>query len=281
MSKKDDYYREITPSGFGIAIKIKEKLFSEQSKYQKIEILDTDSQLGRMITLDGLMYATEGDEYFYSEIVSHVPMLNHKEPKTVLIIGGGTGSSAKEILKHDTVEQVIIVDIDEMVVNTCKKYLPAISNKLDDERVEVRIEDAFEYIKDKKDMFDVIIISTPNPLGPGVGKFSEQFYDNIKASMKKDGIMIVQSESPVSKEEESLTLYRLLLKEFKIVEAFSSPLPTYPGGYWAWAYCSQTMKPLEFYDEERAKVITQQCNLYSKDYHEKIFKKQTLLDELQ
>lgn len=278
MSKKNDYYRELTPSGFGIAIKIKEKLFSEQSKYQLIEVIDTDSQLGRMITLDGLMYATEGDEYFYNEIVTHVPMLNHRNPKDILIIGGGTGASTKEILKHKTVEKIVVVDIDEMVVNTCKKYLPSISSKLDDEKVEVRIEDAFEYIKDKKDMFDIIIISTPNPLGPGVGKFSEQFYENIKAAMKQDGIMVVQAESPVSKDEESLFLYKLLLKEFKIVEAYSSPLPTYPGGYWAWACCSQTS--LDFYDNERCEEIVQQCKLYTKNYHEQIFRNSTLLDEL-
>lgn len=278
MSKKNDYYRELTPSGFGIAIKIKEKLFSEQSKYQLIEVIDTDSQLGRMITLDGLMYATEGDEYFYNEIVTHVPMLNHRNPKDILIIGGGTGASTKEILKHKTVEKIVVVDIDEMVVNTCKKYLPSISSKLDDEKVEVRIEDAFEYIKDKKDMFDIIIISTPNPLGPGVGKFSEQFYENIKAAMKQDGIMVVQAESPVSKDEESLFLYKLLLKEFKIVEAYSSPLPTYPGGYWAWACCSQTS--LDFYDNERCEEIVQQCKLYTKNYHEQIFRNPTLLDEL-
>ena len=280
MAQKGQYYRELTPSGFGIAIKIKDVLFSEQSKYQKIEIIDTDSQLGKMITLNGLMYATEGDEYYYSEMVTHVPLLNHKCPKTVLVIGGGTGSTTKEILKHDTIEKITIVDIDEMVVSTCKKYLPSISSGLDDPRVEVLIMDAFEYIKDKHDLFDVILITTPNPLGPGVGQFTNQFYQNIKAALRKDGILVVQSESPVAKDEDTISLYKLLLQEFNLVETYSSPLPTYPGGYWAWAICSDSDYPFEALDEERCEKISKQCKLYTKKYHEKCFKNQTLLEDL-
>ncbi len=280
MTQKGQYYRELTPSGFGIAIKIKDVLFSEQSKYQKIEIIDTDSQLGKMITLNGLMYATEGDEYYYSEMVTHVPLLNHKCPKTVLVIGGGTGSTTKEILKHESIEKITIVDIDEMVVNTCKKYLPSISSGLDDPRVEVLIMDAFEYIKDKHDLFDVILITTPNPLGPGVGKFTNQFYQNVKSALRKDGILVVQSESPVAKDEDTISLYKLLLQEFNLVETYSSPLPTYPGGYWAWAICSDSDYPFEALDEERCEKISKQCKLYTKKYHEKCFKNQTLLEDL-
>lgn len=280
MPEKSQYYREITPSGFGIAIKIKEVLFSEQSKYQKIEILDTDSTLGKMITLNGLMFATEGDEHFYSEMVTHVPMLNHKDPKSILIIGGGTGATTKEALKHDSVEKVVVVDIDEMVVETCKKYLPSIADKLNDPRVEVVITDAFEYIKDKKDMFDIIIISTPNPLGPGVGEFSIQFYENIKASMKKDAVMVIQTESPVAKDEESINLYKLLMKEFAVVKPYSSTLPTYPGGYWVWAFCSESVKPFENFDNKRCEKITQECKLYTKEYNEKCFKEPSLLDDI-
>ena len=160
MTDEQLYYKEITPSGYGIAIKIKEVLFSEQSKYQKIEILDSDSKLGRILTLDDLMTATEGDEYFYHEMITHIPMMNHPCPKTVLVIGGGDGGTVREILKHKTVEKVVLCEIDDMVVEVSKKYLPTISCKLDDPKVEIRIEDAFKYIKDKKNMFDIILIDT-------------------------------------------------------------------------------------------------------------------------
>lgn len=137
MVDEQNYYREITPSGFGIAIKIKEVLFSTQSEYQKIEVLDSESSLGKILTLNDLMFVTEGDAYHYNEMITHMPLLSHKNPKNVLIIGGGTGASAKEVLKHDSVEKIVVVDIDEVVVNTCKKYLPSIAGCFDDEKVQV------------------------------------------------------------------------------------------------------------------------------------------------
>lgn len=158
MVDEQKYYREITPSGFGIAIKIKDILFSTQSKYQKIEVLDSESSLGKILTLNDLMFVTEGDAYHYNEMIAHVPMISHLCPKNVLIIGGGTGASTHEVLKHNTVENVVVVDIDEEVVNTCKKYLPKIASGLDDPRVQVKIADAFEYIKSTDMKFDVILI---------------------------------------------------------------------------------------------------------------------------
>ena len=116
MTDEQLYYKEITPSGYGISIKIKKVLFSEESKYQKIEILDSDSKLGKILTLDDLMTATEGDEYFYHEMITHIPMMNHPCPKTVLVIGGGDGGTVREILKHKTVEKVVLCEIDDMVI---------------------------------------------------------------------------------------------------------------------------------------------------------------------
>ena len=108
---KEKFYKEITPAGFGIAIKQKELLFSEQSPFQKVEIIDSDSSLGKILTLDELMMTTEGDEFHYHEMISHVPMMHHKNPETVLVIGGGDGGTVREVLKHDTVKKVILCEI--------------------------------------------------------------------------------------------------------------------------------------------------------------------------
>lgn len=280
MTEEQKYYREITPSGFGITIKIKDVLFSEQSKYQKVEILDSDSSLGKILTLDDLMMATEGDEYFYHEMIAHIPMMNHKCPKNVLVIGGGDGGTVREVLKHKTVEKVVLCEIDEMVIEVSKKYLPTIACELDNPKVEIRVEDAIEYIKDKKNMFDVILIDSTDPMGPGVGLFTEEFYTNVKESLKKDGIMVAQSESPVANEEEIKHMYSLLKKVFPIVSTYTSPIPTYPGGYWAWAFCSETVKPLSYIDEERCKEITKSCKIYNKEYHKARFALPTFLDDL-
>lgn len=280
MAEEELYYKEITPSGFGIAIKIKEVLFSEYSKYQKVEILQSDSKLGKILTLDDLMMATEGDEYFYHEMIAHIPMMNHPCPKSVLVIGGGDGGTVREVLKHKTVEKVVLCEIDDMVIEVSKKYLPTIACELDNPKVEIKVEDAIEYIKDKKDMFDIILIDSTDPMGPGVGLFTEEFYTNVKDSLKKGGIMVAQSESPVANEDEIKHMYSLLKKVFPIVSSYTSPIPTYPGGYWAWAFCSETVEPLSYIDEERCKEITKQCKIYNKDYHMARFALPTFLDDL-
>ena len=262
-----NFYKEITPAGFGIAIKQKEVLFSEQSEFQKIEIIDTDSTLGKILTLDGLMMTTEGDEYFYHEMISHIPMMNHKNPKSVLVIGGGDGGTVREVLKHDTVEKVVLCEIDEMVIDACKKYLPTIAGKLDDPKVEVLVEDAIVYIKNKENEFDIVLIDSTDPMGPGEGLFTEEFYTNVKKSLKKGGIVCAQSESPVVNKEEIKKMYTLLKKVFPITSTFTSPIPTYPGGYWAWAFCSENIEPLSYLDEKRCEEITKTSKIYNKEYH--------------
>ena len=274
------FYKEITPSGFGIAIKQKEVLFSAQSPFQKVEIIDSDSTLGKILTLDDLMMTTEGDEFHYHEMIAHIPMMHHKAPKTVLVIGGGDGGTVREVLKHDTVEKVVLCEIDGMVIEACKKYLPTIACELDNPKCEILVEDAIEYIKDKKDMFDIVLIDSTDPMGPGEGLFTEEFYTNVKNSMKKGGIMCAQSESPFVNKEEIKKMYNLLKKVFPICSTFTSNIPTYPGGYWAWAFCSKEVEPLSYWDERRGEAITKTCKIYNKDYHNARFALPNYLKEL-
>lgn len=276
----EQFYKEITPAGFGIAIKVKEVLFSEQSPFQKVEIIDSDSALGKILTLDDLMMTTEGDEYFYHEMISHIPMMNHKNPKSVLVIGGGDGGTVREVLKHNTVERVVLCEIDGMVIDACKKYLPTIAGKLDDSRVEILVEDAIEYIKNKENEFDIVLIDSTDPMGPGEGLFTEEFYTNVKKSLKKGGIVAAQSESPVVNKEEIKKMYNLLKKVFPITSTFTSPIPTYPGGYWAWAFCSEEVEPLSYIDEKRCEEITKTCKIYNKEYHLARFALPNFLKEL-
>lgn len=263
----EQFYKEITPAGFGVAIKSKNVLFSQQSPFQKVEIIESDSALGKILTLDDLMMTSEGDEYFYHEMIAHIPMMNHKNPKSVLVIGGGDGGTVREVLKHDTVERVVLCEIDGMVIDACKKYLPTIAGKLDDKRVEILVEDAIEYIKGKENEFDIVLIDSTDPMGPGEGLFTEEFYTNVKKSLKSGGIVAAQSESPVVNKEEIKKMYNLLKKVFPITSTYTSPVPTYPGGYWAWAFCSEDVEPLSYIDERRCAEITKTCKIYNKEYH--------------
>lgn len=275
-----EFYKEITPAGFGIAIKKKEVLFEGQSDFQKVEVFESDSELGRVLTLDDLMMTTEGDEWHYHEMIAHIPMMNHKCPKTVLVIGGGDGGTVREVLKHETVEKVVLCEIDGMVIDACKKFLPTIACELDNPKCEILVEDAIEYIKDKKNMFDIVLIDSTDPMGPGEGLFTEEFYTNVKESLKEGGIIAAQSESPVVNKKEIKKMYDLLKKVFPICSTYTSNIPTYPGGYWAWAYCSETVKPLSYIDEERCAKITKTCKIYNKDYHLARFALPNYLKEL-
>ena len=277
---ENGYYHEITPGGYGIAIKAGKVLYSKQSDFQKVEVFETESDLGRVLTLDDLMMTTEGDEYHYHEMIAHIPMMHHKAPKTVLVIGGGDGGTVREVLKHDTVEKVVLCEIDGLVIEACKEFLPTISCELDNPKCEILVEDAIEYIKDKKDMFDIILIDSTDPIGPGEGLFTEEFYTNIKNSLKKGGIMVAQSESPFAQKDSVRKMYTLLKKVFPICSTYTSNIPTYPGGYWAWAFCSEDVKPLSYWDERRGNEITKSCKIYNKDYHNARFALPNYLKEI-
>ncbi len=274
------YYKEITPAGFGIAIERGETLFSKQSPFQKVEIFETKSELKRVLTLDDLMMTTEGDEFYYHEMIAHIPMMNHRAPKTVLVIGGGDGGTVREVLKHSTVEKVVLCEIDAMVIEACREFLPGIACGLDDERVEIYTQDAIEFIKDKTAAYDIVLIDSTDPMGPGEGLFTQEFYTNVRKSLRQGGIMAAQSESPVVNKREISKIYTLLKKVFPICATFTSNIPTYPGGYWAWAYCSADVEPLSYLDETRAAEIIPQCKIYNKDYHIARFALPNFLREL-
>ncbi len=277
---ENGFYHEITPSGFGIAIKAGKVLFSEKSDFQKVEIFETDSSLGRVLTLDDLMMTTEGDEYHYHEMITHIPMMHHKNPENVLVIGGGDGGTVREVLKHKSVKKVVLCEIDSMVIDACKKYLPTISCGLSDSRVEIKVEDAIEFIKDKKNEYDIVLIDSTDPMGPGEGLFTEEFYTNVKNSLREGGIVTAQSESPFVNREEIKKMYNLLKKVFPICSTFTSNIPTYPGGYWAWAFCSKTVEPLSYFAVDRYEDILKTCKIYNKDYHNARFALPNYLKEL-
>ena len=184
------------------------------------------------------------------------------------------------VLKHKTVERVVLCEIDGMVIDACKKYLPTISCGLSDSRVEILVQDAIEYIKDKKNEFDIVLIDSTDPMGPGEGLFTEEFYTNVKNSLKEGGIVAAQSESPFVNKEEIKKMYNLLKKVFPVCSTYTSNIPTYPGGYWAWAFCSESVKPLSYFADDRYEDIVKTCKIYNRDYHNARFALPNYLKEL-
>ena len=266
----NNLYKEITPNGYGIAIETEgDILYSKQSEFQKVEIFKSRG-LGNVLTLDGLMMTTVEDEFFYHEMISHIPLCSHKNPENVLVIGGGDGGTVREVLLHDTVKNVDLCEIDGLVIEASKKLLPTIAGKLDDKRVNIYVEDAIEFIKNKKNCYDVVLIDSTDPMGPGEGLFTEEFYNNVKESLKEGGIVTPQSESPFANQNEMRKMYILLHKVFKTVLPYCGPIPTYPGGYWSWAFCTND-NDNSIKNEARAIKIEQNAKLYNRELHKGVF----------
>jgi spermidine synthase len=252
----------------GITLKVKETLFHGQSPFQTLDIIETEA-FGRMMLLDGMVMVTERDEFVYHELIAHVPMLTHPNPKRVLVIGGGDGGTVREVLRHPSVEHVVLCEIDGLVIEASKQYLPTMANALSDPRVEIQVADGVAYIATQKAQFDIILIDSTDPLGPGEGLFTEAFYQNVKAALKPGGLMVAQSESPMVDHREMRLMYSLLHKVFPTVIPYVGPIPTYPGGYWSWAFCSEGVQP----GEPRPEVaeIEHHTQYYNRAIHQAAF----------
>lgn len=272
-------YTEMNDLGFGITMDIKQSLYKGKSEFQEIEVLETEG-LGRLLLLDGLVMTTEKDEFFYHEMISHIPMNSHKNPEQVLVIGGGDGGTIREVLKHPTVKRVVLCEIDGMVIDLCKKYFPTIGCELDNPKVEMQVRDGIEYIKTQKNQFDIILIDSTDPMGPGTGLFTEEFYTNVKEALKEGGIMVAQSESPFADQKEIKLMYPLLRKVFPIVRPYVGPMITYPAGYWSWAFCSVDVKPFDYIAEDRVALIEKDAKLYNREIHQSVFALPNFVKEL-
>jgi len=178
-----------------IGIRVSRVLHQERSRFQDIAIVDTPA-LGRMLVLDGVVQTTVKDEFAYHEMIAHVPLMAHPNPRRVLIIGGGDGGTVREVIKHPTVERVDLVEIDERVIAVCREYLPELSAGFDDPRVNIIIADGLEYVKQVRGQYDVVIIDSSDPIGPAVGLFQEAFYRDVHGALADGGIMVAQTESP-------------------------------------------------------------------------------------
>ncbi|MGB0429558.1 MAG: polyamine aminopropyltransferase [Bacteroidia bacterium] len=216
-------------------------LFREQSPYQKVQVLETYAY-GKALTIDGMFMTTEKDEYVYHEMISHVPVLSHKNVKNVLVIGGGDGGTVRELMRHKDIEKVTMVEIDDAVVRACKEHLPNIAAAFDDPRLDLIIGDGIEYVKNAKaGAYDLIIVDGSDPVGPAKGLFSDEFYINVHKALNDNGVLVAQGESPRFNQHAFVDLRRCFKKvfgEYKVWNYFFF-VPTYPSGMWSFALCTK------------------------------------------
>ncbi|WP_325063117.1 polyamine aminopropyltransferase [Halovulum marinum] len=213
-----------------------EVLYDSRTEHQRIRVF-TNPRFGRVLTLDDVVQTTEGDEFIYHEMLTHVPILAHGAARRVLIIGGGDGGMAREVLRHSAVERVTMVEIDAGVVAFSKKYLPGLSaGAFDDPRLELVIADGAQFVRDCADRFDVIIVDSTDPVGPGEVLFTDSFYGRAKACLAAGGILVTQNGVPFLQGAELTNTMRAFRALFADATCYLATVPTYAGGPMAFGW---------------------------------------------
>ena len=268
----DLWYTEKHSDNVGITMKITKTLFSGKSDFQQLEIVET-LEFGRMMLLDGLVMVTERDEFIYHDMITHPALFTHPNPKKVLVIGGGDGGSIREIMKHPEVELAVLCEIDGLVIEKSLEFLPSMAAEIDGKnpRVKLHVDDGLAYIREHQNEFDIILVDSTDPIGPAVGLFEEDFYRLVFSALRDDGIMIAQSESPFYHAEIQKDMYQNLRAVFPIVEMYQAFIPTYPSGFWSFAFASKQYHPITDFDHDRASKRTFYTRYYNEDLHRGAF----------
>ena len=242
----DDQQVERLHKGYAQSMEITKVLVDEQSQFQHIRIFDTVAN-GRVMTLDDIVQITSRDESAYADMLTHLPILEHGRIERVMIVGGGDLSIAEEALKHKTVKEVVLVDIDAQVIARCKELFGEINAKaFKDKRMVIEAADAFEYLgrKTAKNRFDLIIADRPDPVGPGKALFGETFYDRIKGALKPGGYATFQTGVPFYQPWEVTEAIQELKRFFPTCGVYLTVVPTYIGGFLALTWATKGGKPL-------------------------------------
>jgi spermidine synthase len=235
-----DWFEEALHPGLTQRLSMDRVLFREKTELQDLVIFE-NRVFGRVLALDGVVQTTEGDEFIYHEMLSHVPILAHGAVSRVLIIGGGDGGMAREALKHPSIAEVTMVEIDASVVDLCRTHLPSISaGAFDDPRLNLVITDGAKFVEEADARWDVIIIDSTDPLGPGEVLFSERFYQGCKRCLSQGGILVTQNGVPYVQGEEVTNSFHRLSPHFRDVWFFLAPVPTYQGGHMAFGWATDT-----------------------------------------
>lgn len=226
-----------------LSFKIKNKLYSKKSKYQLIEIYETEKH-GNLMTLDGCYMVSEKEEFVYHEMLTHIPLFSHPCPENILVIGGGDGGTVREVLKHKTVKNVDFVEIDEEVYNVSKKFFKNLTNGLEkDKRLNFLFGDGIKFVKETKNKYDIVLVDSTDPSDISGGLFSFEFFQEVHNILKNDGIMVMQSESPFYDDKIVAIVQNKLKKIFKYTGLYLAFIPIYPSGCWSFSLASKKYDP--------------------------------------
>ena len=263
------------------SIRVEKQLCSVQSEFQRIDVFES-TEFGRFLTLDGLVMITEKDEFIYHDMIVHVPMATNPNIKHVLVIGAGDGGTVRELTRYPSIERIDVAEIDEMVVTVCREYLPKTASQFSDPRVRLHFEDGLRYVRSKIDEYDLIIVDSTDPFGPGEGLFTKEFYGNCFKALKDDGILVNQHESPYY-DEDVLSMKRAhqrIRAFFPVCRVYQAHIPTYPSGHWLFGFASKKFDPVSNLNAARWQSFGIKTKYYNTELHKGCFALPTYVNEL-
>ena len=232
------WYAETLYPEWAQSFEMTHEILREKTEHQDLVIFE-NPMFGKVLALDGIIQLTEADEPVYHEMMTHVPLLSHEHPSSVLVVGGGDGGILREVLKHPSVQRAVLVEIDSSVIELSKKYFPSVSDgAFEDPRVEVIIQDAAQFVKSTNESFDVIICDSSDPIGPSAVLFTREFYGDCKQRLRDGGIFVNMSGVPFLQKQEQALTFQNCSPHFSHVKFFLAPVPTYVGGFMAMGWAS-------------------------------------------
>ncbi len=277
----DLWFSENHTENVKFSLRVEQQLFSAESEYQRIDVFDS-MEFGRVLVLDGDIMLTERDEFVYDEMITHVPMAVHPNPQNILVIGVGDGGVVKELTRYPSVESIDLVEMDPMVVEVCKKYLPNNACQLDNPRVHIHYENGLKFLRRHESEYDIIIIDSPDPFGPSEGLFTKEFYGSCYKALKDDGIMVNQQGSPFYREDAVAMQrsHRRIASTFPIARTYQAHIPSYAAGYWLFGFASKRYHPVDDFDAARWGALKLKTKYYTTKLHIGCFYLPAFLEEM-
>jgi spermidine synthase len=255
-------------TAFSLKLDTADKIHSEQSEYQQIDVYETTT-FGKLMIIDDCTMVSTRDNFIYHEMMSHPVLFNHPKPKNVCIIGGGDCGTLREVLKHETVESVIQIDIDERVTRVSEQFFPELCESNNDPRATIAFADGIKWMQDAEpESLDIIIVDSTDPVGPGEVLFTTEFYQSCWRVLRKKGLLIQQSESPLLHHESVIKpmKQRLQKAHFNHSQTLFFPQPIYPSGWWSATMASKTGK-IKFRRKKDSKKHTFATQYYNAEIH--------------
>jgi spermidine synthase len=228
---------------FQLGLKADRVLYDSETEHQRI-VLFENASFGRVLTLDSVVQTTEADEFIYHEMLAHLPLFAHGAARKVLIVGGGDGGMLEEVLKHRGVEKVTQVEIDAGVIEFSKQYLRSIcKDAYDDPRLDLVIGDGADFVATCAERYDVAIVDSSDPVGPGEVLFTETFYGKAKNCLAPGGILVTQNGVPFLQGAELTNTLRAFKALFADAACYLATVPSYAGGPMAFGWgCDDAAK---------------------------------------